>query len=104
MIKFERYPHVNEFITHYLKDFDDLDVIPIMQSGVNSEQDAVLFSKFIWKMVDKIHQDEEEGISVLGSHNNIDILPDVSYEVTSYMRKVGHFATWDKILDTFILE
>lgn len=102
MINFERYPHVHDFISYYLNEFNELDVTAIMNYGVNNEQEAILLSRFIWKMVDKIHQDEINGISVLGNKNNIDILPDVSYEITNYMRKVGYLSVWDAITDSVI--
>jgi len=101
VINFERYPHVNDFIAHYLVEIGNSDVETIIHSGVKTEKDARLFSTFIWKMVDQIHYDEENGKVVFGSNDSTDILPDVSYEVTNYMRKTGFFSVWEEISDSF---
>ena len=100
MIKFERYMHVNDFISHYLPLLGDIKIESIIKNGVNSKEDAELFSSFVLKMVDKIHLDAEEETPVLGSKDNTDILLDISYEVTGYMRKQGYFAVWEKLFDS----
>lgn len=97
MIKFERYTHVNDFIAYYLDTLDDKEARGVVEAGVSSESDARLFSAFIWKMVEQIHKDEEQGVEVLGSNDNTDILPDIAYEVTNYMRAAGFYEIWEEV-------
>ncbi len=102
MIRFERYPHVNDFIAYYLAEIGNSDVGTVIHSGIKTEKDAKLFSTFIWKMVDQIHHDKEKENVVFGSNDNTDILPDVSYEVTNHMRKIGFFSIWEEVSDSFL--
>lgn len=94
MIKFERYPHANDLIVFYMEEGKRSDIAKIMVYGVGGEADAKVFCQFIWGMFDQIHKDAEQGKSVLGRLDNTDRLPDLSYEVTSYMRKKGFFSVW----------
>lgn len=94
MIKFERYPRVNELIVFYMEESKRSDIAKIMVYGVTEEADAKVFCQFIWEVVDRIHRDAEQGKSVLGHIDNTDMLPELSYEVTSYMRKIGLISVW----------
>lgn len=97
MIKFERYSHINDLIEHYIKAFDNDAVEKLMKSGVKTEGDAILLSTFIWKMVEQINEDEENGVMVLGGADNTEMLPDLNYEISQYMKEVGFNSTWEKI-------
>lgn len=97
MIKFERYSHINDLIEHYIKTFDDKAMEKIMEKGVASESDAAVFSTFVWKMVEQINEDEENGVVVLGGADNTEMLPDLNYEVSQYMKQVGFHSTWEKV-------
>lgn len=99
MIKFQRYAHVNDFIEYYLPKVGGSDVKSVLESGVTNEIEAKIFTSFIIKMVDAIHDDAENGIEVLGDVDNSDILPDISYEVTSYMRGTPYFSIWDELFN-----
>lgn len=94
MIKFERYPRVNELIVFYMEENKRSDIAKIMVYGISDEADAKVFCQFIWNTIDKIYKDAELGRPVLGRSDNTDILPDLSYEVTSYMRKNGFISVW----------
>ena len=96
MIKFEKYSHVNELVSHYLPMIGDIKTASIIKKGVGNAAEAELFSRFIIKMVDKIRRDTHEGVRVLGRKNNTDILPDISDEVTGYMRQQGYHTVWEK--------
>lgn len=97
MITFDRYTHINDLIQFYLSESSDKNIERIIETGVTNEADAELFSKFIWQMVDRIHRDEEIGKEVLGRTDNSDMLPDLSYEITKYMRKNGFYSVWERI-------
>jgi hypothetical protein len=99
MIKFERYTHVNDFIDHYIPIVGNGNVRAIVNSGVSNEADAKIFTSFIIAMVDAIHRDAENQIPVFGYADNTDILSDISYEVTSYMRKTPYFSIWDDLFN-----
>jgi len=102
MIEFERYPHINDLFQHYINEFGDNEISAIMKSGVNNEEDATKLSVFIWKMVEKINDDEENQITVLGSADNTEMLPDLSYEIAKYMNEVGYYSIWDKVSESNI--
>lgn len=97
MIKFERYPHIQDLFEHYLEQQGRDDVKEIMQEGVKTENDAELISRFAWKMAEMINEDEEKGIEVFGRTDNTDMLPDLSYEMTKYMKSVGYYSIWKKV-------
>lgn len=99
MIKFERYPHINDILTFYLDKSPELKISHLIENGITNEEDAEVFSQFIWRIVDNIHDDAEIGRLVLGCANNTDILPDLSYEITKYMRKSGFYSVWDRVSD-----
>jgi hypothetical protein len=99
MIKFERYPHINDLIFYYIDEFNNKAMKKIMQTGVLTDQDAITFSRFIWEMAGRVNIDESEGNIVLGSSDNSEMLPDVSYEVVNYMKSAGFYATWETISD-----
>ncbi|MES2675068.1 MAG: hypothetical protein V4660_12570 [Pseudomonadota bacterium] len=97
MITFDRYPHINDLIQFYLSEVPDKHIERIIETGVTNEADAELFSAFVWQMVDRIHRDEEIEREVLGRADNSDMLPDLSYEITKYMRKTGFYSVWERI-------
>ncbi len=68
-----------------------------MESGITSREDAELFAKFIWEMVGQMNEDEEKGVEVLGSTDNSEMIPDISYELTKLMKKEGYYNVWEKI-------
>ena len=94
MITFKRYPHINDLIKHYLKSLNRHDVLTLIETEINSKKDAELFSRFIWDMVEAINEDEENKVSVLGSVDNTEMLPDLSYEVSKLMKDTGFYDTW----------
>lgn len=97
MILFDRYPHINELVQHYSSVLNREDIKKIIETGISSEQDASIFAMFIWDMVEKINNDEENGITVLGSTDNTEMFPDLNYEVTKYMKQVGFYSVWERI-------
>lgn len=94
MIKFERYPHVNDLLKHYAVALNNEDATSILKSGFTNAQESRDFSKFVWQVVDAMHYDEENEVLVLGSTNNIEMIPDLEYEVSSYMRSSGFYNVW----------
>ncbi|MBI3187603.1 MAG: hypothetical protein HYZ31_07065 [Gammaproteobacteria bacterium] len=102
MLKFERYPHINDLIQHYINATGNKSISRIMKTGVLTEADAIKFSEFLWSMVEKINEDEEKGNIVLGSADNTDMLPDLNYEISKYMKKAGFYSVWEKISESNI--
>lgn len=97
MIQFLRYPHVHELFSHYIHVLDRSDIKGLLENDLHDESDAKLFSKFVWEMVCQMHEDEENGVEVLGSIDNSDMMPDISYEVTKLMREKGFYEIWNAI-------
>jgi len=97
VINFKRYSHVNELIKYYIQVMERKDIKNLVSNGIKTLEEAELFSKFIWDMVQHINDDEASGAIVLGSNDNTEILPDISYEVTKYMRDTGFYSVWAKI-------
>ena len=95
-----RYSHVKDLLDHYALDLDFADVTTILDNGVDNESDAELLCKFIWQMVVKMSEDCRLGRTVLGSIDNSDLLPDVAYEITSYLSKAGYIDIWDRVSNT----
>ena len=102
MIKFNRYAHINDFIAHYASTQNRPDIEQIVINGINSDQDAQCFAEFIWLVADLINTDEENGNEVLGSKDNTDVLPDLSYEATKLFRDTGYFSTWESVSSNHI--
>ena len=94
MIRFKRYPHVNDLIEHYVDALGREDIRIIMENGIRSNEEARVFSKFIWSMAEQINEDQENGAIVLGSKDNTEMLPDISYEITKYMKDNGCYSIW----------
>lgn len=99
MIYFDRYTHINDLIQFYLNESPDPEITRILATDITNESDAEKFGHFIWEIVEKIHDDEETGRLVLGRPDNTDMLPDLSYEVTKYMRRSGFYSVWERVSD-----
>lgn len=97
MIKFARYQHINDLFQHYLKETNNDAVANLLRTGVKSAVEAEAFSEFVWNMVERINRDEEAGKIVLGSADNTEMLPDLNYEVSKYLRGVGFYSVWEKV-------
>lgn len=88
---------MNDLIAHYIHALNRPDIEGIVQAGINTKAEAETFSRFIWKMVEAINEDEENKVLVLGSEDNTEMLPDVSYEVTGLMKKLGFYTVWESV-------
>lgn len=97
MIRFERYEHINDLFQHYLNEIGNEAVAGLLNSGVRSKEDAEALSEFVWTMVERINHDEEDGKVVLGSADNTEMLPDLNYEVSKYLRSVGFYSVWVRV-------
>lgn len=97
MIRFERYKHINDLIQHYLDEVGNEAVASLLKSGIKSSEEAEAFSEFVWAMVERINLDEEEGTTLLGSADNTEMLPDLNYEVSKYLRSVGFYSVWERV-------
>lgn len=95
MIKFKRYAHIEDLLLHYAKTDKEKTIVKTLENGVDSEDSAEKFSLFIWRVADSIHNDNE--VVVLGSTNNLEMLPDLEYEISAYMRSVGFYDVWHRV-------
>ena len=59
-----------------------------------------MFSRFVWKMVERVNEDEYNGCIVLGRKDNTDMLPDLAYEMSRYMRQIGFYAIWESVSES----
>lgn len=94
MILFKRYEHVNGLVEHYVNKLNRNDINILLSNGIKTKDEAEIFSKFIWDIVEHINEDEENEVPVLGSIDNTDMLPDISYEVSKYMKDTGFYDVW----------
>ena len=99
MIIFDRYPHVRDLVIHYAGALDADGVLSIMGSGVETSEQTLLWSHFIWDMIDEMAKDVELSLLVLGRPDNLDMIPDVDYEIGVYLSEQGFGAVWDKVCD-----
>jgi hypothetical protein len=99
MIRFARYPHISDLFKHYAQQEKRDDIFRLLDEGVKNEKDAECLSQFAWRVAELINEDEENGKEVLGSVDNTDMIPDLSYEITAYMKSVGFYAVWQKVSD-----
>ena len=99
MILTVRYSHVRDLVSHYADKLSDKKVQEILENGLNSEGDAEHLSYFILKMIDKMAEDREKGVEVLGCSDNTSMLPDVSYELDVLMSNSGYSQIWEDISD-----
>lgn len=97
MIKFNRYAHIEDLLLHYAKTDKEKTIVKTLENGVDSEDSAEKFSLFVWRVVDSIHNDNENEVVVLGSTNNLEMLPDLEYEISAYMRSVGFYDVWHRV-------
>ena len=96
-IIFERYQHINDLFQYYLEETDNDAVAHLLRAGIKSATEAEVFSEFVWDMVARINRDEEAGKIVLGSADNTQMLPDLNYEVSKYLRSVGFYSVWERV-------
>ena len=99
MIKFSRYPHINELLMHYAEQEKRDDIKSLLKNGVKGEDDAEVLSRFVWRAAELINNDEENATEVLGSIDNTEMLPDLSYEISAYMKAVGYYSVWQRVSD-----
>lgn len=99
MIEFKRYPHVKDFIEYYANDLANHKIVELINTGINNCEDAKVFCKFIWDMADKMASDCDAGKEVHGQVENSDVLPDIHYEVTLYLHKLGFMDVWNNVSD-----
>ena len=99
MIKFQRYPHVKEFIEYYLEKLSCPEIAKILSTGVNNEKEAEFLSRFIWKMVDEMSSNCDDKIEVFGQIDNSDVYPDIQYEITAHLYEKGYMNVWDRVRD-----
>ena len=97
MITFEQYPHIQDLILHYAHKFQRQDILDILTKGINNEKMADIFSRFIWQVAEAVNNDEENAIEVMGSLDNTEMLPDLSYETTKIMKSFGFYSIWEKV-------
>ncbi len=99
MIKFNRYPHVGAIIEYYAKELNRNEIEELLKTDITTEEEALLFSKFILFMIDHIAEDMQNEVSVIGSKDNTSMIPDIDYEVSLYLSNHGLEEVWDKICD-----
>jgi phosphoribosyl 1,2-cyclic phosphodiesterase len=99
MILTVRYPHVRELVLFYAQKLSDDVVQAILTNGIHSENDAEHLSHFIWKMLDEMAKDREQGNVVLGGIDNTSMAPDISYEMDALMEQSGFSSIWERISD-----
>ena len=99
MIEYKRYAHIDSLLRHYAEKLGNEQVVGILNNGVSDSDSAELLSKFVWSVVDAMRDDEENKIEVLGSTNNIEMIPDLEYEISNYMRSAGFYSVWQKVSD-----
>lgn len=88
MITFKRYPHIQDLFEHYARRTDRQDILDLLARGIHDAEEAETLCRFAWHMAELINTDGEHGTEVL---------PDLSYEMTLYMKQTGFYATWERV-------
>ena len=99
MMEFARYPHIQDLLRHYAEQENRNDIISLMKNNVTNESDSETFSRFVWHVAELVNNDEENAVEVLGSTDNTEMLPDLNYEVSTYMRAIGYYPVWQRVSD-----
>ena len=103
MILFDRYPHIGDLFAFYSKREDREDILKILNEGIKDELQAKKFCIFSWDISGYINEDHEEEKVVLGSTDNTDMIPDLSYELTKLMKSLGYYHVWKSVSDREML-
>ena len=101
MITFSRYSHIDDLLRHYAGVLGESRAIDVLDSSIADVDAAKYFSEFVWRVVDCVHEDNEKGIKVLGSTDNIEMLPDLEYEIDRLMRESGYHNTWIAVSENY---
>ena len=101
MIIFSRYCHIDDLLRHYAEVLGESRAIDVLDSSIEDVDAAKYFSEFVWRVVDCVHEDNEKGIKVLGSTDNIEMLPDLEYEIDRLMRESGYHTTWIAVSEKY---
>lgn len=99
MINFERYPHIHDLINYYTNSLKRKDIAKILQTGLKNAKDAELLSRFIWQMLDRMSEDANKKITVIGQTDNSNMIPDLEYEITLHIDEKGFRSVWDRVSD-----
>ena len=97
MIQCNRYPHVRDLIEHYANELNNKKVLELLNSGLKTEEEAYLFSRFVITVIDSMAIDIQNNVSVLGSVDNTSFIPDIDYEVSLYLCEKGMEHVWDNV-------
>ena len=101
MITFSRYSHIDDLLRHYAEALGESRAIDVLDSSIADIDAAKYFSEFVWRVVDCVHEDNEKGIKVLGSADNVEMLPDLEYEIEKLMRESGYHSTWVAVSEKY---
>lgn len=93
------YSHDRDLVFYYANQLSDQRVLDILKDGLKSEMMQKHFSYFIWKMIDKMAEDRENDVEVLGGKDNTSMLPDVSYELDALMSDREYSQVWEEVSD-----
>lgn len=99
MIRFNRYPHVRDFVLHYASELKNDGIQELLGASVKSREDAFLLSRFVWVMINEMAKDCESETVVLGRIDNSSLIPDIDYEIGVYLNERGYGVVWDKVCD-----
>lgn len=99
IVKFERYPHISDLFQFYSNRESREDIAKILCDGITNESDAEKLCVFAWEIAGYINDDCENGVVVLGSQDNSDMIPDLSYELTRLMKLLGYYSVWQSVSD-----
>ena len=99
MTAFKKYSHVKDFILHYSDQVENKHIQDMMANGIANVDQAEVFAKFIWLMLDLMAHDNKIGKIVLGSQDNSSIIPDIEYEVSLYLADAGYENVWERACD-----
>jgi len=99
MITFERYKHIGELFSYYAERENRNDILVMLSDGIKDESQAETFCSFAWDIAGFINQDHENERIVLGSADNTDMIPDLSYELTKLMKALGYYHIWKTVSD-----
>lgn len=98
-MSFARYPHIKNLVDHYSKVLSQPNISKYIESGFQTASEAEELSRFVWKMLDQMSDDQNNEVVVMGRVDNSDLIPDLEYEITLFIDQAGFLDVWERISD-----
>lgn len=99
MTELNRYPYIRNLVRDYTTQPDKDDIINLLENGISSEDEAFTFSRFVITMVNHMSRDVDTGIPLMCNPDITNTIPNIDYEVSTYLSNRGFEYVWDIVCD-----